>query len=1329
MLGTLQVSVADGRGAHLGGHRQRMVLALLLLHAQQPVSVDALIEGVWGDQPPATARKTLQVYVSRLRQVLDDGAIIGARDGYLLQAVPDQIDAIQFERLAAEGRRLSETDPAAAAAILAEALRLWRGPAWGELAYESALSADASRWHELKLAVAEDHLAAALAAGEAAGLVGELRTLVADHPLRERLRGLLMVALYRLGQTAESLAVFEEGRRLLADELGADPGAELEALHRRVLQQDPSLLAPPRTVPVGRSSTPRENPYQGLNPFDEDDADDFFGRGQLVQELLERTTTSSLVTVVGPSGSGKSSVVRAGLVPALRDTAPEGASRWRIAAMAPGAHPFTQLESALLRAADDPTLTNLESQLRGDDLDMLRAVLRILPEGGRLALVIDAFEELFLQVEDEVERDRFIRNLAEALEDPHSGLTVVATLRADVLHLPMAHPRLGPLLVDGIVHVLPLTPAELGAACVAPAARVGVTVEPELAGELVAEVTDHPGALPLFQYALTELFDHRRDDIMGLQGYRELGEVSGVVARRAEETYASLDRSGQEACRQVFLRLVALGPEGEAGRRRAARSELDSLTDDLGAVKAVLDRFAAARLLAFDRDEISGSSAVEVAHEALLRAWPRLEGWIEESRDDLRVQRSVAVAARDWEAAGRDEDYLLSGMRLELAAAWCGQTSVAPTASEHAYVEASLARRELQQAEEQARQQRELQLERRATGRLRQLVAVLALATLVAGSLGVVAAVERARSDRQADEARAATELVRARRLANTAVATRRVDPELSLLLALHGANITSQAELPIPNEIYESLHWSLQARRVQFPGDPDPALVTGPEGPQGIFRLPIDELVALARENVARGLTPGECRDLFEDSACPALPAVLPAMTVEPAMSSSVLPEPAVGQPLAGTRVTLVAPFISETAGGLGLEFEAFTKRTGIEVEATAPSDFENTLRNQLQQDRPPDIAFVPQPIAVASLAREGELVDLSGYLDPEVVRAQLSDHLVSLGTVAPDGTWPSDAASIYGLPIRVSNKSTVWYSIPGFEGAGYEIPRTYDELMALTERIVADGRTPWCHGEGSGPASGWLGTDVIENLLLHDSLEDYDAWLRHDIPFDSPPLQEAFQRMSRLLLEPGQVVGGQAAAATLFFQAASAPLFDDPPGCLLYPFGTDAPSFFPLGAEPGRDVGVFPFPPITAGQERLVLGGGDFAIVFTDRPEVRELVRHLASDDFGTRWARVDPTFLSARQDFPVGAYCGPGPDATCVPDPIRATLAPALTESLQRDRFRFDGSDLLTHDMGLWPMWDTMVEFVGEGPDNRERLLAELEATWVERERDAEAASAAP
>ena len=265
----------------------------------------------------------------------------------------------------------------------------------------------------------------------------------------------------------------------------------------------------------------------------------------------------------------------------------------------------------------------------------------------------------------------------------------------------------------------------------------------------------------------------------------------------------------------------------------------------------------------------------------------------------------------------------------------------------------------------------------------------------------------------------------------------------------------------------------------------------------------------------------------------------------------------------------------------------------------------------------------------------------------------------------------------------------------------------------------------TPWCHGEDTGSdESGWPGTDFIENLLLQESPESYDAWLRHDIGFDSPSLHQAFDRMARVLLLPGQVVGGHAAAANRDFATAALPLFEEPPGCLMYLFGTGAAGFFPFGTELGRDVGVFPFPPISPEQEQMVLGAGDYAMAFRDRPEVREVMRFLAGSEFGRRWASIDPAFMSPGRNFPQDAYATcPGETSTCEPDAVKATLAPVLSDALRNDRFRFDGSDPLPHDMGLQPMWEAMVEFVGSGPGSQDRILAELESVWDQRERAAE------
>jgi hypothetical protein len=200
-------------------------------------------------------------------------------------------------------------------------------------------------------------VAAELALGTTYPIVGELQLLVAEHPLRDRARGLLMTALYRDGRAAEALAVFEQGRALLADELGVDPSPELQDLHRRILQHDPSLQAPtPTSSPVAPAPVHQDNPYKGLRPFTEADAPDFFGRDRLLEELSGRLPASSLLVLAGPSGCGKSSTLRAGLLPSLRTGRLPAGARWRIATMQPGTHPFTQLEAAL-RAAVPPEPT------------------------------------------------------------------------------------------------------------------------------------------------------------------------------------------------------------------------------------------------------------------------------------------------------------------------------------------------------------------------------------------------------------------------------------------------------------------------------------------------------------------------------------------------------------------------------------------------------------------------------------------------------------------------------------------------------------------------------------------------------------------------------------------------------------------------------------------------------------------------------------------------------------------------------------------------------------------------------------------------------------
>ncbi|MBU1879811.1 MAG: hypothetical protein KJ734_12735, partial [Chloroflexi bacterium] len=329
------------------------------------------------------------------------------------------------------------------------------------------------------------------------------------------------------------------------------------------------------------------NPYKGLSPFLETDAPDFFGREALLARLLERlggepepgteAWTAHFLTVVGPSGSGKSSVVRAGLVPALRRAAQWSAERWHIATMFPGADPQAALDAALDEAL--PSLPHpspaseggARARVWGGDL------ADRLPEHDRLLLVIDQAEELFTLTQDADVRARFVANLLAAAQAPHSPLYVVVTLRADYFAQPLQSPDWGRLFTRRVEFTLPLSPEELHRAIVEPARRAGVNVEPGLVDDLVADASGASGALPLLQYALTELFERREGNTMTLAAYRDIGGLTGALVGRVDALYAGLTPLEQAAARHLFLRLVVLDEESRVARRRVPRAEILSL--------------------------------------------------------------------------------------------------------------------------------------------------------------------------------------------------------------------------------------------------------------------------------------------------------------------------------------------------------------------------------------------------------------------------------------------------------------------------------------------------------------------------------------------------------------------------------------------------------------------------------------------------------------------------------------------------------------------------------------------------------------------------------
>ncbi len=505
-----------------------------------------------------------------------------------------------------------------------------------------------------------------------------------------------------------------------------------------------------------------ENPYKGLRPFQAADCTDFFGReaitDRLVKRLGETGTSPRFVAVIGPSGSGKSSLVKAGLIPALWRGAIPGSERWFVVEMLPGAHPLDELEVALTRLAASRS-GNLREQLERDERGLVRAAQLILPnDGSELILVIDQFEEVFTLVDSEETRVHFLDMLHEAVTDPRSRVRVVITLRADFYDRPLLYSAFGELVRSRMETVLPLAADGLERAIARPAERVGVSFEPGLVASIVSEINYQPGALPLLQYALTELFDRRQGRLLVRDAYQAIGGTVGALARRADEIYEGLDDKGQEAARQMFLRLVTLGEGVEDTRRRVPRSELLAIAADADTMDDLIDTYTEYRLLSLDHDPATRSPTVEVAHEAILREWKRLHGWLNESRHDIRMQRLLSAAALEWLNASRDESFLLRGGRLDQFQAWATDTKLAFTQKERDYLDASLAERERQTIAEQQRQARELGLaqesarlatqaataarqaeaaQRQAANRLRYLVTALGLFLLVTVGLSL----------------------------------------------------------------------------------------------------------------------------------------------------------------------------------------------------------------------------------------------------------------------------------------------------------------------------------------------------------------------------------------------------------------------------------------------------------------------------------------------------------------------------------------------------------------------------------------------------------------
>ncbi len=526
----------------------------------------------------------------------------------------------------------------------------------------------------------------------------------------------------RVDVVADRAAAGRSEARALEDEL-AGSVVELQSAHERA-----GLVARDGEAAGG----PMVCPYKGLATFDADDAEYFFGRERVVAELVARLVGAPLLAVVGPSGSGKSSVIRAGLLPALAGGVLPGSDQWVQALMRPGEHPLREL----------------------------RRTTRRLAREWRGLLVIDQFEEVFTACPDEAERAEFISALVRTARDPDGRCVVVLAVRADFYGRCAAYPELSRLLGANHVLVGPMTRDELRRAIERPAQRVGLSVEPELVDALLADVEGQPGALPLLSTALLELWRERDRRQLRLAAYARSGGVQGAVARLAEDAFVRLDDAHQTAARTLLLRLADEDESGAIVRRRVELPELDA--EPGPEIAQVAARLADRRLLTIS------DGAVEVAHEALLREWPRLRAWLDDDAQGRRLHRKLSDAARAWEADARDAGGLYRGARLASALEWAAEHDHELGASERAFLDAG------RRAGERA--------QRRLRAVLAGVAALLALAVIA----GAVALDQRG-------NARAEAIAADAQRLGAQALADD--DLDRSLLLARQGAALDDSAQ------------------------------------------------------------------------------------------------------------------------------------------------------------------------------------------------------------------------------------------------------------------------------------------------------------------------------------------------------------------------------------------------------------------------------------------------------------------------------------------------------------------------------------------------------
>lgn len=662
----------------------------------------------------------------------------------------------------------------------------------------------------------------------------------------------LMLAHAARGDGSRVTSVYQRCAEDLRNGLGVGPAKSTQQLYEQLVHGEgipvftqAQVLALPAPIPaavVSLPPSPGPPPFKGLEPFDVGDACLFFGREALTAQLVDYLQRRRLLIVVGASGCGKSSLVRAGLVPALTGqpcgkAGPAASTRqaWTYHILTPTGHPLHALAEAVTGGDSVLPAAVLADDMAANPLSLtlflLRQAAKVTGSSGdhqRTLLVVDQFEEVFTLCPREEERVAFIANLMQAVSDDaerRAGmLRLVMALRADFYAQCAAYPALCRALETSQQYIGGMDASELRRCIEGPISAGGWQLEPGLVNLLVRDAGNEPGALPLLSHALLETWRVRSNRLLTLEGYASTGGVHGAIARTADAVYAQFDPEEQTIARRIFLRLTALGDGMEESRRRVAQDDLAPDAQSRPLVKSVLHTLAAARLITL------GKGQVEVAHEALIREWPVLRSWLAENQEGIRLHHRLMEATEAWEASGHDTADLYRGARLAQTAEWASCHPAELNAVERTFLAASQSEADRVAAEREARQRRELraaqqlaaveqaraQEQQRSNRQLRRRALLLVCALVCVLAVTAFAMVMWRQARQSAEAARRGEALASARELAASAAASLDADAERSILLALEAIKTAQANSVAVPLEAEAALHHAVQTSRLE---------------------------------------------------------------------------------------------------------------------------------------------------------------------------------------------------------------------------------------------------------------------------------------------------------------------------------------------------------------------------------------------------------------------------------------------------------------------------------------------------------------------------------